>query len=43
MMSFILETLQVLFIEIAGVACTAGVLYLYWKGMTAANRKQKNA
>lgn len=34
MMEFIQEIFQVLSIELIGVAATAFVLYIYWKGMT---------
>ncbi len=34
MMQFIQQILQALFAEGLGVACTAAVLYFYWRCMT---------
>lgn len=34
MMLFIQEFLLTLLVEMAGVACVAGILYLYWTAMT---------
>lgn len=34
MVLFVQEMLQVLFVELFGVAATAGVIYLYWNYMT---------
>lgn len=34
MILFVQQTLLVLFAELAGVAVTAGVLYVYWNSMT---------
>jgi len=31
MISFVVSTLQVLLVELAGVAAVTGVLYVYWK------------
>lgn len=40
MMEFIREIFQVLSIEVLGVAVTAFVLYVYWKGMTHKHHNQ---
>lgn len=34
MIMFVQQMLQVLLAEIAGVAVTAGVIYVYWNSMT---------
>lgn len=34
MMFYIQQFLQTLLVELFGVACTAGVLYVYWNAMT---------
>ena len=34
MVTFVQQTLQALFIELAGVGVTAGIIYLYWNYMT---------
>ena len=34
MMFYVQQFLLILFTELFGVACTAGVLYLYWNAMT---------
>lgn len=40
MLLFIQECMLTLLIEVFGVACTAGILYLYWNAMTKSrNRK----
>lgn len=34
MMFYVQQVLQTLLAELFGVACVAGVLYVYWKAMT---------
>lgn len=34
MLLLITKSLLTLFAELAGIACTAGILYLYWNCMT---------
>lgn len=34
MMNYVMITLQVLLVELAGVAAMAGILYVYWNVLT---------
>lgn len=38
MASMLMDMLEVLCVELAGVAVVTGILYAYWKTMTSKNR-----